>query len=41
MRLTRHGPIDDPVTALAAGVWVAAFGFVAGFLSYVALVPVG
>jgi hypothetical protein len=39
MRFTRHAPIDDPVKTLAAGVWVAAFGFAAGFLGYVALIP--
>ena len=30
MRFTRHAPIDDPMKTLAAGVWVAAFGFAAG-----------
>ncbi len=39
MKLIRHAPIDDPVTKLAAGVWIAAAGFVAGFLGYVALIP--
>ncbi len=40
MRLIRHSPVDDPVMALAAGVWVAALGFITGFVGYVALVPV-
>jgi len=40
MKLTRHAPVDDPVLKLAAGIWVAAAGFVAGFLGYVVLVPV-
>jgi hypothetical protein len=39
MKLTHHAPIDDPVKTLAAGVWVAAFGFAAGFLGYVVMVP--
>lgn len=39
MKFTRHAPIDDPVKTLAAGVWVAAFGFAAGFLGYVVMVP--
>ncbi len=40
MKLIRHAPVDDPVMKLAAGVWVAAAGFVAGFIGYVALVPI-
>jgi hypothetical protein len=41
MKFRRHAPIDDPVTHLAAGVWVATLSFFAGFLGYVVLVPVG
>jgi hypothetical protein len=40
MKFIQHAPVDDPVLKLAAGVWVAAAGFVAGFLGYVALVPI-
>jgi hypothetical protein len=40
MKLIRHAPIDDPVMKLAAGVWVAAAGFVAGFVGYVVMAPV-
>ncbi len=40
MKRFRHAPIDDPVMKLAAGVWVAAAGFVAGFIGYVTLIPI-
>jgi hypothetical protein len=39
MKLIRHAPIGDPVPTLAAGVWIAALGFAAGFLGYVVMVP--
>jgi hypothetical protein len=39
MRFLRHAPFDDPVTALAAGVWVAILGFVTGFVGCAVMLP--
>jgi uncharacterized membrane protein YcfT len=39
MKLIRHAPMDDPVQALATGVWVAALSFLTGFVAYVVMIP--
>lgn len=39
MRPMRHAIVDDPVQALAAGVWAAAFGFATGFFGYLVFIP--
>lgn len=38
-RFIRPGIKDDPLTTLAAGVWIAGFGFAAGFLGYLGFAP--